>query len=220
MYYMQPGPSGHGYCPYCGNRLDAAKVCPCCGTTVAANAKFCHNCGTQFGYPALPPQTRRLPANDYYEEAYYEPAYEAPRTQARPRPAAKRRGNVPSLVLAILGALFGIIGAILWATVADFAGAVVGGFGGDNSTQTVYLVCFIVLGVGGALLSLIGGICAHVGKRGAGIGLSVVGFLFQIGSFVTQCVAVSGVDFLFSLPTMLAIVLLLIATCFSGRRAK
>lgn len=119
--------------------------------------------------------------------------------------------NTASLVLAIIGAICGIIGAIMWTACADACANIVG-------SSTGYTVGFIVLGLGGAVLSLIGGIQAYKLKK-SGFVLSVIGFLFQVGNLVLQCVFAEGFSFVLSLWTILAIVLLLIETILSKKHA-
>lgn len=118
--------------------------------------------------------------------------------------------NTAALVLAIIGAICGIIGAIMWTACADACANIVG-------SSTIYTVGFIVLGLGGAVLSLIGGIQAYGFKKG-GFGFSLVGFLFQVGNLILQCVFAEGFSFVLSLWTIIAILLLLIETIMSKRK--
>lgn len=127
--------------------------------------------------------------------------------------------NTGALVCAIIGAIFAIIGAILWATCADALGSVSSAVGGDRGNTTIYLVLFLVLGVGGAVVSLIGGIQAKDYKR-PGFVLSLVGLLMQIGNLITECVSVEGFSFLLSACTIIAVILLLVATVFSAKKGE
>lgn len=120
--------------------------------------------------------------------------------------------NTAAFVLALIGAIFGLIGGIVWAALADFTNAVGG-------TATVYLVCFIVLGIGGAIIALIGGILAFGYKKG-GFGATLFGFLMQVGMLVAACVAVKGFSFLMNLCTLVAIILLLIAVILAHKQPK
>ncbi len=118
--------------------------------------------------------------------------------------------NTASLVLAIIGAIFGIIGAVMWTACADACANIVG-------SSTAYTIGFIVLGLGGSVISLIGGIQAY-GFKKSGFALSLVGFLMQVGHLVLQCVFAGGFSFILSLWTILAIVLLLIETILSKKQ--
>lgn len=119
--------------------------------------------------------------------------------------------NTVSLVLAIIGAIFGIVGAIMWTACADTCANIVG-------SSTLYTVGFLVLGLGGAVISLIGGVQAFGFKRGK-VALSVVGLLMQVGNLVLQCVFAEGFSFVLSLWTILAIILLLVATIFARKNS-
>lgn len=123
-----------------------------------------------------------------------------------------QKKNTAAFVLALIGSIFGLIGGILWTTCADAVNSVSGGQG------TVYLVCFIILGIGGAVLSLVGGIRAYGFKKGA-FALTFLGLLFQIGMLIAACVAVEGFEFLLNLCTLVAILLLVIATVYARRKA-
>lgn len=118
--------------------------------------------------------------------------------------------NTASLIFAIFGAIFGIVGAIMWSACADACANIVG-------SSTGYTVGFIVLGIGGAVFSLIGGIQAY-GYKGGRVGLSVLGLLMQVGNLILQCVFAGGFSFVLSLWTILAIVMLVIATILSSKQ--
>lgn len=120
--------------------------------------------------------------------------------------------NTAALVFAIIGSIFGIIGAIMWAACADTCADIVG-------SSTGYTIGFIVLGLGGAVISLIGGIQAFHFKK-AGVPLSVIGLLMQIGNLILQCVFAGGFSFVLSLWTIVAIVLLLVETILAGRKQQ
>lgn len=118
--------------------------------------------------------------------------------------------NIAALVFAILGAVFGIIGAFMAATCADTCA------GFMEKSSTFYTIAFFVLGIGGAVLSLIGGIKAF--SFNGGFGLSLFGLLMQIATFVLQCVLVEDFILMLSLWTLLSIVMLLLATVFAKRK--
>ncbi len=118
--------------------------------------------------------------------------------------------NTAAFVLALIGAILGLIGGILWTACADAVNSV----GGDG---TVYLVCFIILGMGGAVLALVGGIQAFGFKKGA-FALTFLGLLFQVGMLIAACVAVEGFSFVLNLCTILSIILLVIAVVFARKK--
>lgn len=122
--------------------------------------------------------------------------------------------NTASLVLAIIGAVFGLIGGILWAACADAAAELL-----DDGGSIIYMVCYIVFGIGGAVLSLVGGIQSYNHKKG-GLVCSVLGFLFQIAVLIASCVHVGGFSFLLELCTLVAIILLLVQVIMAARKPQ
>lgn len=124
--------------------------------------------------------------------------------------------NTGALVCSIIGAVFGILGGILWATCADAVGSINGAVGGDNTTQTIYMVVFLVLGIGGGVIALLGGIRGYGGKSKATV-LCVLGTLMQVGNLIAQCISVEGFSFLLSLSTLVAIVLLVVASILCAK---
>lgn len=119
--------------------------------------------------------------------------------------------NIAALVLAILGAVAGVIGGIMWAACADTCADAVG-------TSIGYTIGFIVLGIGGAVVALVGGIQAFTYKGGR-VALSVVGLVMQVGALVLQCVFIEGFAFVLSMWTLIAIILLLVETILAARKA-
>ena len=113
--------------------------------------------------------------------------------------------NTGALVFSIIGAIFAILGGILWATCADAIGSIGGAAGGDTTTPTIYMIVFLVLGIRG------------YGEKSKATFLCVLGTLMQIGNLIAQCVSVSGFSFLMSLSTILAIVLLIVATILCAK---
>lgn len=125
--------------------------------------------------------------------------------------------NTAALAFAILCGIFGLIGGIMWAacakTCAGFASAT-----GVNGTMPIgYMIGFIALGIGGALLSLIGGIRAY-SFQGGGTALSVLGFLMQAGCLALECFFVEGFSFTLSLCTLVAVLMGLLQSCFAARK--
>lgn len=125
--------------------------------------------------------------------------------------------NTAAFVCAIIGAIFGLIGGILWTACADAINGVESAVSGSGGSATVYMVCFIILGIGGAVIALIGGIRAWGYKKGA-FALTLVGLLFQVGTLIAACVAVEGFSFVMNLCTIVSIILLVVAVVFARRK--
>lgn len=125
--------------------------------------------------------------------------------------------NTGAFVCGLIGAIFGLIGGILWTACADVLNTAVSAAGGDGGSMTVYLVCFIILGIGGAVLALIGGIQAFHFKKG-GFLCTLLGLLFQVGHLIANCVGVGGFSFLLNICTIVSIILLLVATILACKK--
>lgn len=126
--------------------------------------------------------------------------------------------NTAALVFGILGGIFGLIGAIMWAACAKTCADVSGGLGESASIPIGYMLGFIGLGGGGAVVGLIGGIQAYGYKR-VGLGLSVFALLLEIGDFILEIVFLGGFSFTLFLATMLSVLMFLLSTCFAARKA-
>lgn len=124
--------------------------------------------------------------------------------------------NTGALVVSIIAAIFAIIGGILWSTCADAAGSLGSAAGADTTNATVYLIVFLVLGIGGGVVGLLGGIRAHAGKS-KGVLLCVLGLLTQIGNLIAECVSVGGFSFFLSMSTILAVVFFLVAAILAAK---
>lgn len=120
--------------------------------------------------------------------------------------------NTAALVLAILGAISGLIGGILWTACADTCSGLVAEAG-------LYIIGFVVLGIGGAVIALIGGIQAF-GFKKSGFVLTLIGLIFQIGQLIFACVFLGGFSFILNLWTILSIILLLVAVILAHRKAN
>lgn len=118
--------------------------------------------------------------------------------------------NIAALVFAILGAVFGVIGALMWSACADTCA-------GIDASANGYTAGFIILGIGGSVLSLIGGIRAY-GFNSGRLALSVIGLLMQIGNLILECVFLGGFSFIMSVWTLLALLMLLLGTCFAAKK--
>lgn len=127
--------------------------------------------------------------------------------------------NTAALVFAILGAIFGAIGGIMWAACASTCAGVSSAAGGSSATPTGYMIGFLLLGVGGALVSLIGGIQAFR-FRPSGAALTLFGLLMQAGCLVLQCVSVGGFSFTLSLCTIVAVLMALLQAVFAAKKPQ
>lgn len=186
--------------------------CPNCGTQNPDDAKFCKSCGTllQDGTSAenAPASAPRAP----------QPAPQ-PTPQPAPQPAHHpQKKNTVALVLGVIGVICAAIGAIAWASCADAM------FNSCDTTVTetaehsvIFTVIFVVLGLGGAVISVIGCVQAYSYGRGRFI-LSLIGLLCQIGCLVAQCFMIGTFLFLSSGATTIAILLLLVETILSAIR--
>lgn len=125
--------------------------------------------------------------------------------------------NTAALVFGILGGIFGLIGAIMWAACAKTCADVSGGLGGDTTISAGYMLGFIALGGGGAVMGLIGGIQAYGFKR-VGLGLSVFALLLEIGDLVLEYLFLGGFSITLFLATILSVLMLFLATCFAARK--
>lgn len=126
--------------------------------------------------------------------------------------------NTAALVFGILGGIFGLIGAIMWAACAKTCADVSGGLGGSTSLPIGYMLGFLALGGGGAVMGLIGGIQAY-GFRRAGLVLSIFALLFEIGDLVLEFVFLGGFSFTLFIATIVAILMCFLEVCFAARKA-
>lgn len=129
--------------------------------------------------------------------------------------------NTAAFVCGLIGAIFGLLGGILCsactgllAAVEDVANEISGASG---NTTLPYLIAFIVLGIGGSVIALIGAIQAF-GYKKAGFPLCLVGLLLQVGTLVTGFVGYGVAELYVGLGTLVAVVLLIVATVFSRRK--
>lgn len=113
-----------------------------------------------------------------------------------------QKKNIAAFVCALLGAICGLVGGIIWAACADTCADIVGSSAG-------YIAGFVILGIGGAVLGLIGGIQALGFKKGRVV-LSVLGLALEVGQLILACVFAEGFSFILNLWTLLSIVLLFV----------
>lgn len=125
--------------------------------------------------------------------------------------------NTGALVLAILAAISGLIGALMWVACAATCANVGNALAGAGGTATGYTIGFAVLGIGGSVFTLIGGIRAY-GFNSGRAALSVIGLLMQIGNVILQCVSIGGFSFTLSLMTLVAILLAFIEAILSAKK--
>ena len=111
-----------------------------------------------------------------------------------------QKKNVAAFVLALIGSIFGIIGGLLWAACAEACADIVG-------SSTGYVAAFVILGIGGAIVALVGGIQAFGFKKGRLV-LTIVGLAMQIGHIIVSCVFAEGFSFILNFWTILAVILI------------
>ena len=112
--------------------------------------------------------------------------------------------NAGALVCGLIGAIFALFGGLMWSACAESCA----GFGMEVGVY--YMAGFLGLGVGGAVLGLIGAILAFGYKKG-GRALLIIGLLCQIGLLVVACIFYQGFSFIMNVSTIIAIILFLIA---------
>lgn len=124
--------------------------------------------------------------------------------------------NTGALVCSIIGAIFAVIGGIVWASCADVIGSIGNAVSGDSTGPTIYMIVFLVLGIGGGAIALIGGIRGYGGNSMATF-LCALGTLMQVGNLIAQYIAMQSFSFMLSLSTLLAVVFLLVATILCAK---
>ena len=177
--------------------------CKNCGTQNADDAKVCSHCGQPLdaATPVQQPQTVII------------------QQTAEP---AKSPKNVGALVCGIIGSVFALIGAIIWTAAFGTAADCLSSIGFDSTKAAVYCAVFAILGIGGGVVSLVGSVQAFKFKQPAGIVMSIVGLLCQVGAFIAQCVVAGGhfgAIIILSIWTIIGLVLLVVETILAGKKA-
>lgn len=182
--------------------------CPKCGKENPNDAKFCSSCG----YSLTPFQPKEEGASPQ-QSAQTGVRFSGSAATQRPR----EKKNTVALVFGIIGAIFAFVGGLLWASCADMINC------SDAMPETdgmwIFTLLFVVLGIGGSVITLIGGIQAYNYGRGRFV-LSFIGLLFQLGCLAAQIVllmSMGGHGYFLSLgSTIIAFILLLAETIFSA----
>lgn len=118
--------------------------------------------------------------------------------------------NTAAFVLALIGSIFGLIGGILWTACADTCAGIIAEAG-------PYVFGFVILGMGGAVIALVGGIRAYGFHKGS-FATILIGLVFQVAQLILACVFLGGFSFMLNLWTLLSILLLLIAAIYARRQ--
>lgn len=131
--------------------------------------------------------------------------------------------NMAAFVCGLIGAIFGLLGGILCSACTGLLAAVeevVNEVNGSTTTVSPifsYLLVFIVFGIGGSVIALIGAIQAY-GYKKAGFPLCLVGLLLQFGTLVAGFIGYGVAELYVGLGTVVSVVLLIVATVFSKRK--
>ena len=133
----------------------------------------------------------------------------------------QQKKNIAPLICGIIGTVFGLVGGFLWVACADCLHGLDAALSGDTGGNTVWTVLFILFGLVGPVLGLIGAILAFGYKR-AGGALLLVALLFCIGHIVVTVIYTGAgffANFVMEMCTIFALILYLVATCFGFRKA-
>lgn len=134
------------------------------------------------------------------------------------------------LVFAIFGGIFGLIGAVMWATCTETCAGVSSAlgslieYGRENSELlTLYMWGYIILGGGGAIVGLIGGVQAYAFKK-SGLVLSLIALAMEVADLVLEIKHMGGFSggfsFILCFSTILSIVMFLLASIFSAKKQQ
>ena len=133
----------------------------------------------------------------------------------------QQKKNIAPLICGIIGTVFGLVGGFLWVACADCIHGLDAALSGDTGGNMVWTVLFILFGLVGPVLGLIGAILAFGYKR-AGGALLLVALLFCIGHIVVTVIYTGAgffTNFVMEACTIFALILYLVATCFGFRKA-
>lgn len=131
--------------------------------------------------------------------------------------------NTAAFACGLIGAILGLLGGILCsactgllAAAEEAANAISGASG---NTTLPYLIVFIILGIGGSVVALVGAIQAF-GYKKAGFPLCLVGLLLQLGTLIAGFVGYGVAELYVGLGSIASVVLLIVATVLSRRQPK
>ena len=181
--------------------------CPKCGKENPNDAKFCSSCGC-----SLTPFQPKEEGASLQQTAQTGVRFSSTATQ---RPREKK--NTVALVFGIIGAICAFLGGLFWASCVDLINC--SEAASETDGMWLYSVFFVVLGIGGAVIALIGSIQAYNYGRGRFV-LSFIGLLFEAGCLAVQIVLLMTLGekghFLLMSLTIVALILLLAETIFSA----
>lgn len=128
--------------------------------------------------------------------------------------------NTAAFVCGLIGAIFGLLGGILCSACTGLLAAVEEAVntvsGASGNTTLPYLIVFIIMGIGGSVVALVGAIQA-LGYKKAGFPLCLVGLLLQVGTLVAGFVGYGVAELYVGLGTVVAVILLIVATVKSKK---
>lgn len=118
--------------------------------------------------------------------------------------------NIVALILGLAGAIAGIVGGFIWAGFAKTCA---------NATENVsaYTAGFTILGIGGAVVALLGAINSYSYKR-SGFILSLIALGMEVGQFALACACIKQFDILVNFFTVICIILLTLTAFFAFRK--
>ena len=178
--------------------------CRHCGVENSDDSKFCRACGQ-------PLEESAAPRTDIVR-------YAPLPTSKGPQKAPK---NTAALIFAIIGAVLGIFLGLIWSSSALFASNF-DGSGLPTDGNPLWGFLFLLFGIGGGILTLLGGIQAFGCKnRTLAVVLSFIGFGLQFLCFVSQ-IAMFGASatlWIYAwLWTIFPVALSLTAACLSLKK--
>lgn len=134
--------------------------------------------------------------------------------------------NKAGLVLAIIAAIFGIIGGLMWTACSAAADSLMDLLKGVNipvdefQTKTkILLALSIIFGIGGSVVTLVGGIQGNTFKKGSFI-CAAVGCACQLGLVIAIFAILGeylgGLAIVLCLDTVVALILAAVQTLVTG----
>ena len=208
-------------------------ICKHCGAQNREGAFFCYMCGRDFGEESASAMEStsgtELPASSAESPS---PAVQQPTSPVYPavseqkatdiQSAAKPVKNIGALVCAVIGGVFGMGSGLLWTLGFINALVEVSGYGFYVSSVSFGVLLFALLGVGGGVVTIIGGTQAfRYKRRRSSIALSFTGFACQLVCPIMTLVVYGGFPvgaLVLGLGTLLSLPVCLASACLSLKK--